>query len=355
MDVTRVTENDENIAVSSGATPAAQEEDNAPKSENGRNTFDIEGTPAETDAVEDAANTPGADAAEAVGEGQPAVAAQPATTEPSENTFDIEGVPAETDAAEDAGIETSPALEAATESMGETAAPAAEDDGTATAIPEEDYANMSLMERLLLENETASNVRKLEYGQAIEGILMYKDKDDMLVDIGTKSEGIVPQRERQSLTGDRLAELKVGDRVLVVVVRPEGLNGEEGPILSIDKARTEVSWRKLQQQYEAGDVFEVSVIGYNKGGLMVECEGVRGFIPASQVNALTNIGDSEENRQSQMSRLVNSKLVVKIVEVNRDRNRLILSERQAVNEQRKASKERLMSEIEKTDWFTLAN
>jgi small subunit ribosomal protein S1 len=349
MDVTRVTENEENIAVSSGVAPTAQEEDNAPKSENGRNTFDIEGTPAETDAAEDAANSPGADAAEAVVEGQPTVAAQPATAEPSDNTFDIEGVPAETDAAQDAGIET-PELEAATESTGNTGdatAEAAQDDGTAIAIPEEDYANMSLMERLLLENETASNVRKLEYGQAIEGILMYKDKDDMLVDIGTKSEGIVPQRERQSLTGDRLAELKVGDRVLVVVVRPEGLNGEEGPILSIDKARTEVSWRKLQQQYEAGDVFEVSVIGYNKGGLMVECEGVRGFIPASQVNALTNIGDSEENRQSQMSRLVNSKLVVKIVEVNRDRNRLILSERQAVNEQRKASKERLMAEIEK--------
>jgi len=227
------------------------------------------------------------------------------------------------------------------------AVPVEEETGPEAATEAEPAANISLMERLLNENEAASRVRKLEYGQAIEGILMYKDRDDMLVDIGTKSEGIVPQRERQSLSADKLAEMRVGDHVLVVVVRPEsGPDGEEGPILSIDKARTEVSWRKLQAQFEAGEVFEVNVVGYNKGGLMVEVEGVRGFIPASQVNALSGVGDSEENRQSQMSRLVNTKLLVKIVEVNRERNRLILSERQAVREQREASKGRLMSELE---------
>lgn len=212
---------------------------------------------------------------------------------------------------------------------------------------DEDAPPLSLFEQLLKENEAAGAVRRLEYGQAIEGILMQKDRDDLLVDIGTKSEGIVPQRERQSLSADKLEAMRVGDTVLVVVVRPEsGSEGEDGPILSIDKARTEVSWRKLQQQFEAGEVFEVDVVGYNKGGLMVEVEGVRGFIPASQVNALSGIGDSEENRQSQMSRLVNTKLLVKIVEVNRDRNRLILSERQAVREQREASKGRLMNELE---------
>jgi small subunit ribosomal protein S1 len=228
-----------------------------------------------------------------------------------------------------------------------TEAPVKEETGPEAATEAEPTAHISLMEQLLNENEAASRVRKLEYGQAIEGILMYKDRDDMLVDIGTKSEGIVPQRERQSLSAEKLAEMKVGDHVLVVVVRPEsGPDGEEGPILSIDKARTEVSWRKLQAQFEAGEVFEVNVVGYNKGGLMVEVEGVRGFIPASQVNALSGVGDSEENRQSQMSRLVNTKLLVKIVEVNRERNRLILSERQAVREQREASKGRLMSELE---------
>ncbi len=219
---------------------------------------------------------------------------------------------------------------------------------TAVEAPQGPQANVSLMEQLLNENEAVSRVRKLEYGQAIEGILMYKDRDDLLVDIGTKSEGLVPQRERQSLSAEKFGELKVGDRVLVVVVRPEsGPDGEDGPILSIDKARTEVSWRKLQQQFEANEVFEVDVVGYNKGGLMVEVEGVRGFIPASQVNALSGVGDSEENRQSQMSKLVNTKLLVKIVEVNRDRNRLILSERQAVREQREANKTNLMKELEK--------
>ncbi len=252
-------------------------------------------------------------------------------------TADVEG----TASPADAGEAPTPDVDTTPEGAVEVDAEAIQQKADENAAP------VSLMEQLLNENEAASSVRRLEYGQAIEGILMYKDRDDLLVDIGTKSEGIVPQRERQSLSAEKLEEMRVGDKVLVVVVRPEsGADGEDGPILSIDKARTEVSWRKLQQQFEAGEVFEVDVVGYNKGGLMVEVEGVRGFIPASQVNALSGIGDSEENRQSQMSRLVNTRLLVKIVEVNRDRNRLILSERQAVREQREASKGRLMNELE---------
>ncbi|HEX2912832.1 MAG TPA: 30S ribosomal protein S1 [Chloroflexia bacterium] len=258
------------------------------------------------------------------------VATEEASAVPTETTNEAAS------ASQEAATEAAPQASAEPQA-GEAAQPTEDEEG----------ATESLMERLLNENEAASRVRKLEYGQAIEGILMYKDRDDLLVDIGTKSEGIVPQRERQSLTPERMSDLKVGDRILVVVVRPDsGPDGDDGPILSIDKARTEVSWRKLQQQFEAGEVFEVDVVGYNKGGLMVEVEGVRGFIPASQVNALSGVGESEENRQSQMSKLVNTKLLVKIVEVNRDRNRLILSERQAVREQREASKGRLMQELE---------
>jgi len=267
--------------------------------------------------------------------------------EPEEGTS--EAAPVNSNATLEETTDTAPAVETSAPEVPE-GAEALVEEPTAETEPEVQVGlaqPISLMEQLLLENEAASRVRKLEYGQAIEGILMYKDRDDMLIDIGTKSEGIVPVRERQSLSSEKLAEMKIGDKVLVVVVRPEsGPDGEEGPILSIDKARTEVSWRKLQAQFEAGEVFEVNVVGYNKGGLMVEVEGVRGFIPASQVNALSGIGDSEENRQSQMSRLVNTKLLVKIVEVNRERNRLILSERQAVREQREASKGRLMNELE---------
>ncbi len=263
-------------------------------------------------------------------------------------------VPASDEAVEAEPVQESAPVQASAEAPAEAISDTPSDDAVVTIdaeaiqqTAEENAPPVSLMEQLLNENEAASRVRKLEYGQAIEGVLMFKDRDDMLIDIGTKSEGVVPMRERQSLSAERLNELRVGDKVLVVVVRPDsGPDGEDGPILSIDKARTEVSWRKLQQQFEAGEVFEVDVVGYNKGGLMVEVEGVRGFIPASQVNALSGVGDSEENRQSQMSRLVNTKLLVKIVEVNRDRNRLILSERQAVREQREASKGRLMQELE---------
>ncbi len=223
------------------------------------------------------------------------------------------------------GINGAEELEAATEAPNGVASP---------------LSTSALMEQLL--NEPNSALKQLHYGEVLEGTVMHRDRDEILVDIGAKSEGIVPNKELQTLTNIELAEIKVGDQILVFVVQAE--NQEGHAVLSIDKAKMEKSWRKLQKQFEAGEIIEAEVTGYNKGGLLVNLEGVRGFVPASQVTGLST--GNEAAKQSEMTRLVNSKLPLKIIEINRHRNRLILSERQAAQEQRDAQKDRLMQELQ---------
>jgi len=199
----------------------------------------------------------------------------------------------------------------------------------------------SLMEQLL--NEASSSPKALHYGDVLDGIVMRKDRDEILVDIGAKSEGTVPNKELSTLNLEELNDIKVGEQILVFVIQPENQDGHA--ILSIDKAKMEKSWRRLQKQYEAEEIIEAEVTGYNKGGLLVNLEGVRGFVPSSQVSGLA--AGTEAAKQSEMTRLVNSKLPLKIIEINRNRNRLILSERLAAQAQRDVQKDRLMNELEK--------
>jgi small subunit ribosomal protein S1 len=197
------------------------------------------------------------------------------------------------------------------------------------------------MAALLAESE--QQCRQLKYGDVLEGRVMRKDHDEILVDIGSKSEGVIPMSELSSLTADELNRLDIGDEVLVSVVPPE--NQEGHVVLSLDKARQERSWRHLQKKFEGGEILEAEVTGYNKGGLLVNLEGVRGFVPASQVSGLSS-GGNDAVKQSELSRYTGQSLPLKIIEINRNRNRLILSERQAAQEQRDIRKEQLLAELQ---------
>src|SRR3979411_2453953 len=100
----------------------------------------------------------------------------------------------------------------------------------------------NLMEQLLAEPDT--DVRTLKYGDVLEGIVMQLDRDEVLVDIGSKSEGIIPNKELSSLADAERKARAAGDTVLVFVVQPENADGHA--VLSIDRARQEKSWRVLQ-------------------------------------------------------------------------------------------------------------
>lgn len=203
----------------------------------------------------------------------------------------------------------------------------------------EEFDAASLMEQYL--SDPSHGYKTLKYGDVIDGVIMRLDRDEILVDIGSKSEGIVPSREFSSLPAEEKEALSIGDNVLVFVVQPE--NQEGHAVVSIDRARQEKSWRKLQEIYEANEVIEAEVTNYNKGGLLVNLDGVRGFVPASQVTEIR--GGDDAAKQAEMARLIGSSLPLKVIEINRHRNRLILSERQAVQERRDEMKERLIGEL----------
>jgi small subunit ribosomal protein S1 len=200
-------------------------------------------------------------------------------------------------------------------------------------------SDVSLMEQFL--NDPSHDYKTLKYGDVMDGIIMHVDRDELLVDIGSKAEGIVPSREYSTLAPEEKQALQVGDTVLVFVVQPE--NQEGHPVVSIDRARQEKSWRRLQEIHEANEVIEAEVTNYNKGGLLVNLDGVRGFVPASQVTEIR--GGDEASKQADMARLIGSTLPLKVIEINRHRNRLILSERQAIQERRDVMKEKLIEEL----------
>jgi small subunit ribosomal protein S1 len=195
------------------------------------------------------------------------------------------------------------------------------------------------MEQFL--NDPSHDYKSLKYGDVMDGVIMHLDREEILVDIGSKSEGIVPSREYSSLTSEEKQALNVGDTILVFVVQPE--NQEGHAVVSIDRARQEKSWSRLQELHEANEVIEAEVTNYNKGGLLVNLDGVRGFVPASQVTEIR--GGDEASKQADMARLIGTSLPLKVIEINRHRNRLILSERQAVQERRDVMKERLIEEL----------
>jgi len=197
----------------------------------------------------------------------------------------------------------------------------------------------SLMEQFL--SDPSHDYKSLKYGDVMDGIIMHVDREELLVDIGSKSEGVVPAREYSSLAPEEKDALQVGEHILVFVVQAE--NPEGHPVVSIDRARQEKSWRRLQEIYEANEVIEAEVTNYNKGGILVNLDGVRGFVPASQVTEIR--GGDEASKQADMARLIGSSLPLKVIEINRHRNRLILSERQAVQERRDVMKERLIEEL----------
>ncbi|HET8524305.1 MAG TPA: 30S ribosomal protein S1 [Thermomicrobiales bacterium] len=234
----------------------------------------------------------------------------------------------------DAGVTANADAAAPEPEQQEAAAPAANE---STPIEEMDVA--SLMEQYL--SDPSHNYKTLKYGDVIDGVIMRIDREELLVDIGSKSEGIVPSREFSSLPAEEKDALTIGDNVLVFVVQPE--NQEGHAVVSIDRARQEKSWRRLQEIFEANDVIEAEVTNYNKGGLLVNLDGVRGFVPASQVSEIR--GGDEASKQADMARLIGTALPLKVIEINRHRNRLILSERQAIQERRDEMKEKLIEEL----------
>jgi small subunit ribosomal protein S1 len=265
------------------------------------------------------------------------------------NIDDMSATDAETDAIADANGAAAVEAPHVTETDTEHAVPAVdpEDHDIHEDVhvdhDDADGADMSEMQRLLDEEEV--QFRSIKRGDVVEGQIVHIDADEILVDIGLKSEGVLSIKELPATGYGSREELNVGDNVLVYVVQPETPEGHA--IVSIKRARLERQWRIAQEQYERGELLEAEVIDFNKGGLIVNLDGIRGFVPISQILNLKR-EDNADNAETQqkLQSMVGRKLQLKIIEINRNRNRLILSERLAVQEWRARRREELLNELE---------
>jgi ribosomal protein S1 len=159
----------------------------------------------------------------------------------------------------------------------------------------------------------------------------------VLVDIGAKSEGVISNRELVA-RGEAPVELAPGDEVKVYVIEPENEHGNV--VLSLRKARAEGIWQKAAEKESEGEIIDAEVREQNKGGLIVNIMGLRGFLPSSQV---------ARQYSGNLMELVGTKIPVKILEVNRKRNRLIVSQRAAQDEDRARQREELFEKLQVGD------
>ncbi|MGI6740401.1 MAG: 30S ribosomal protein S1 [Brevefilum sp.] len=181
-------------------------------------------------------------------------------------------------------------------------------------------------------------------GEIRKGTIASVNPTQVLVGVGAKSEGILAGKELDSIDQETRESFKVGDEVVVYVVNPEDANGNL--ILSYTRALEEENWQTAEELLESESSFHSTIVGFNKGGLLVPLETIRGFVPASQISLgrrLTITGNSPEERYADM---VGEEIEVAVIEVDRDRRRLILSERAASSETRDSIKERVIEELE---------
>ncbi len=203
------------------------------------------------------------------------------------------------------------------------------------------------MEELLAEQD--SDIKSFKHGDVVEGTVVRIDKDEILVDIGAKSEGVVSNRELFGRHAESAPQLNIGDVVLVYVLQPESPEGHV--VLSLRRAGLERKWRAMQELFEAGTIIDAPVIDHNKGGLIVDC-GIRGFVPISQIVDFPRRPQNEQPRDAaqeiaeKLQPYIGRKLRLKILEVNRKANRLILSEKVALYEERREKRDELFSSLQ---------
>jgi small subunit ribosomal protein S1 len=205
-----------------------------------------------------------------------------------------------------------------------------------TAAPSAGSTNDLMIEvdGQLVPNYDAT-IKPFEEGDVVSGEVVRIDKDEVLVDIGYKSEGVIPSNElsiRRSV--DPADEVSLGERVDALVLTKEDQEGRL--LLSKKRARFEKAWRKIEAAAESGEPVEGIVIEVVKGGLILDL-GVRGFLPASLVDI---------RRVHNLDEFKGETLECKVIELNRSRNNVVLSRRAVLEEERKEVREQILGRLQ---------
>ena len=170
------------------------------------------------------------------------------------------------------------------------------------------------MDELL--KQTNYPLRGWKRGDEVEGILMEKTRKALYLDIGGKTEGMVIDREMKA-AWDFIKGLKVGDKITAIVTQPENDAGHT--LLSLKRAAGDAIWQEFEEKLKTGEITRVVGLEVNKGGLIVEIRGLQGFVPTSQFSGAW---------MGKISQLIGRAIEVKPIEVDRQNNRLIFSEKE---------------------------
>src|SRR5499427_2703177 len=178
-------------------------------------------------------------------------------------------------------------------------------------------------------------ITEFSEGDVVTGTVVRVDKDEVLVDIGYKSEGVIPLSElsiRRSVDPDE--EVALGDDIDAIVLTKEDQDGRL--IMSKKRARFEKAWRRIETAAESGEPVEGTVIEVVKGGLIIDL-GVRGFLPASLVDI---------RRVPNLDEYMGTKIETKVIELNRSRNNVVLSRRAVLEEERKEVRQQILDRLQ---------
>ncbi|MBK9926044.1 MAG: S1 RNA-binding domain-containing protein [Anaerolineales bacterium] len=213
---------------------------------------------------------------------------------------------------------------------------------------EQSSNNNLTMESLL--NEQELNIDLPQKDEIRKGTIASIGSSQILISIGAKSEGVVSGRELEQLDADERAALQVGQEVYVFVISPEDANGNV--VLSLKRAQEQISWDNVDKLLEDSGAIDSKIIGFNKGGLIASVEGLRGFIPSSQISAMRRTQSTGETPEQRWQKMVGQPITVRVIEVDRERRRLILSEKAASSETRQSIKERVLDELQEGEVYT---
>lgn len=187
----------------------------------------------------------------------------------------------------------------------------------------------------------------IKRGTIVDGTVIETSPTEVLVDLGEHIVGVIASRELERMDRAAIEALKPGSQVTAYVLKTRGSDGR--PVLSLARAEEESNWRLAEKHYTSKEVYFSKIAGYNKGGLIVRFGKVRGFVPASQVSRERQQRTASGSPEERWGQMVGEDIAVKVVEIDRARNRLILSERAAAREWREKQKGRLLGTLHEGD------
>jgi small subunit ribosomal protein S1 len=241
-----------------------------------------------------------------------------------------------------AEVETEDIPEAAS-TVAETAEPEEQETPEIAPIGELD-TQKGEMQDMLTEEYTYTRPKR---GEIRKSRIIASTEEGMIVDLGLKHEGLIPAHDLQRVSTEVVDSTSIGDEIPIYIVRPNP--DQEGRIIvSWQRARQEQDWIDAQALQESGDLWEGQVKGYNRGGLIVHYGRIRGFVPASHISGISR-RMGQASLQARLAEKVGQSMPLRVLEVDRQKRRLIFSERTARRQWRAQQREKLLDELREGD------